>query len=136
MGGASIWHWIIVLLIFVLPVVLKICGIGAKRVMMKNAVTGQLKQGFYGFSWTYLYFGFWVPLIRGELGVAALHLLFTVITGGIWQLIVSFLYNKQYTNRLIEKGYRFSDSLERNQLAAASVGVDLDVHTSPALRSA
>ena len=133
MDGASIWHLIIILLVFVLPIVLKLRGVGAKRVMMKNMVTGQLKPGFYGFSWTYLFFGFWVPLIRGELGVAALHLLFSIITAGLWQLIVSFLYNKQYTNRLIEKG-SFAETPEKNQIAASYVGVDLSIHQGQAAR--
>lgn len=102
----------------------------ATRIMMKNNSTGQMKSGFYGFSWTYLIFGWWVPLIRGELGVAALHLLFSIVTFGIWQLIVSFLYNKQYTSRLIEKGFRFSDSPTNNQRAAEAIGVDLDIHAA------
>jgi len=130
MGGVSVWHLLIVLIFFGLPIVLKLCGIGAKRVMMKNKATGQIKSGFYGFSWTYLFFGFWVPLFRGELGVAALHLFFTIITAGLWQLVVSFLYNKQYSNRLIEKGFRFSDTLAINQRAAERIGVDLDIHAT------
>ncbi|WP_246728297.1 hypothetical protein [Microvirga terricola] len=132
MGGASIWHWIIILIAFGLPVILKLCGVGAKRVMLKSPVTGQLKQGFYGFSWTYLYFGFWVPLIRGELVVAVLHLVLSVVTFGLWQIVVSFLYNKQYTNRLLEKGFRLTDTPERNQRAAAALGVDLSVHAARA----
>lgn len=132
MNGFSVWHFLIILIPVGLPIVLKLCGVGAKRLMMKNPATGQLRQGFYGFSWTYLFFGFWVPLIRGELGVAALHLLFSIVTAGLWQVIVSFLYNKQYTNRLIEKGFRFADSPESNQLAAAALGVDLTVHGAAA----
>ena len=138
MDGASIsiWHLIIVPIPLGLPLVLKLCGIGAKRVLMKSPVTGQLKEGFYGFSWTYVFFGFWVPLIRGELGVAALHLLFTVVTAGLWQIVVCFLYNKQYTNRLIEKGFRFTDTPERNQHAAAALGVDLSAHAAPSAQLA
>ena len=81
----------------------------AKKVTLKNPSTGLMKQGFYGYSWTYLFFGFFVPLFRGELGVGALHLLFTLFTGGLWQLIVSFLYNNQYMTRMLEKGYVLSD---------------------------
>ncbi len=84
----------------------------AEKIMMKNPTTGQLKNGFYGFSWTYLFFGFFVPLFRSELGIAALHLLFSIFTFGIWQIIVSFLYNKQYTQRLIEKGYKFGAGVD------------------------
>ena len=128
MGGASIWHWFVVLAIFGTPIILKLCGVGAKPVMMKNNATGQLRSGFYGFSWTYFFFGFFVPLFRSEIGIAALHFLLSLVTLGLWQIIVSFLYNKQYTNRLIEKGFRFNDTVERNQRAAEAIGVDLAVH--------
>lgn len=128
MGGASIWHWFVVLAIFGTPIILKLCGVGAKPVMMKNNATGQLRSGFYGFSWTYFFFGFFVPLFRSEIGIAALHFLLSLVTLGLWQIIVSFLYNKQYTNRLIEKSFRFNDTVERNQRAAEAIGVDLAVH--------
>lgn len=100
----------------------------AQVVMMKNNSTGLVKKGFVGYSWTYLLFGWWVPLIRGELGVAALHLLFTVCTFGLWQFIVSFLYNRQFTSRLIENGYRFADTEALNIFAAGKIGVDLNNH--------
>ena len=81
----------------------------ATKVMTINPTTGLTKKGYFGFSWTYLFFGWFVPLFRGELGVAALHLLFTIVTFGFWQLIISFLYNKQYMTRLLEKGYQLND---------------------------
>lgn len=105
----------------------------ATKVMMKNPKTGQLKKGLFGFSWTYLFFGFWVPLIRGELGVAALHFLFTAVTFGLWQLVVCFLYNKQYTGRLISHGFVFSDSDVVNTQAAAALDVDLTAHLAHAV---
>jgi hypothetical protein len=89
----------------------------AKKVTLINPSSGLMKQGFYGFSWTYLFFGWFVPLFRGELGVAALHLLFTVVTFGLWQLILSFLYNKQYMTRMLEKGYELND--DENTMSAA-----------------
>jgi len=89
----------------------------AKKVTLIHPINGLIKQGFYGFSWTYLFFGWFVPLFRGELGVAALHLLFTVVTLGLWQLIIAFLYNKQYMTRLLEKGYELND--DENIMAAA-----------------
>jgi hypothetical protein len=119
----------IMALIVIVPLVLKLVfNIGAKPFDMKNPVTGQKKTGYYGYSWTYLLFGWWVPLLRGELGVAALHLLFSVFTLGVWQFIVSFMFNKQYTNRKITEGYRFNDSAEINAEAAHAVGVDLNIH--------
>ena len=97
----------------------------AKKVMMKNDATGLTKKGFHGFSWTYLFFGWLVPIVRGEIGIGALHLVIAAVTMGISQIIFCFLYNKQYTQRLIEKGYRFADTPEKNAAAAVSVGADL-----------
>lgn len=131
MGESAAGGFVILIFLVIfglIPFILKLCGVGAKRVTMKNATTGQIKSGFFGFSWTYFFFGWWVPLLRGELGVAALHFLFSIITFGIWQIIVSFMYNRQYTNRLIEAGYRFFDTPQINERAAEWVGVDLDVH--------
>lgn len=82
----------------------------ARRVMLHHPTTGLCRPGYIGFSWTYLFFGWLVPLLRGELGVAALHLLFTVATFWFWQLVMPFFYNKQYMVRMIEKGYVLSDS--------------------------
>ena len=58
--------------------------------MIKHASSGLVKTGKYGFSWTYLFFGWLVPLFRGELLVALLHFIFTLVIFGIWQLIVAF----------------------------------------------
>lgn len=95
----------------------------AKQIRLKSPTTGVEKNGYYGFSWTYLFFGFFVPLIRGELGVAALHLLFSMFTLGVWQIIVCFLYNKQYTIRLLEKGYQFNETGWNLENARAKLGV-------------
>jgi hypothetical protein len=103
----------------------------ATKVLMKNPENGLVRNGFFGFSWTYFFFGWWVPLIRGELTVAALHLVFTIFTFGFWQLIVCFLYNKQYTARLIAQGYKFADRHELNLEAARRVGADLSIAALP-----
>jgi hypothetical protein len=64
-----------------------------------------------------------VPLVRGELGVAALHFLFTLCTFGLWQLIVAFLYNKQYMTRMLEKGYVLKDEPTVMAEARAVLGI-------------
>jgi len=95
----------------------------AKRVALIHPQTGLMKSGFYGFSWTFLFFGWFVPLFRGELMIALLHFTITVITIGLWQIIFAFLYNKQYTTRLLEKGYVLNDSLEVNEEARQKLGI-------------
>jgi len=95
----------------------------AKKVIIQHPANGLTKNGYFGFSWTYLFFGWLVPLIRSELGVAALHLIFTIFTFGLWQLIVAFLYNKQYMTRMLEKGYVLKDSEDMMSKARISLGI-------------
>ena len=64
-----------------------------------------------------------MPLFRGELGVAALHLLFSLITFGFWQIIVAFLYNRQYMTRMLEKGYRLHDNEDVMAAARLKLGI-------------
>ncbi|MBX9976956.1 MAG: hypothetical protein K2X98_01735 [Alphaproteobacteria bacterium] len=95
----------------------------ASSVIIQHPVNGLTRKGYFGFSWTYLFFGWWVPLIRGELGIAALHFLFTALTLGLWQLIVAFLYNKQYMTRMLEKGYVLKDSESTMARAKMALGI-------------
>ena len=95
----------------------------ATKVIIQNPVNGLTKNGYFGFSWTYLFFGFFVPLVRGELGVAALHFLFAIFTGGIAQVVIAFLYNKQYMTRMLEKGYVLKDSEHIMNEARVNLGL-------------
>jgi hypothetical protein len=95
----------------------------ATAVLIKHDQSGLVKKGFYGFSWTYLFFGWLVPVFRGELGVGALHLLFSIFTFGIWQLIVCFLYNKQYMMRMLIEGWRLAGGENENALAKLALGI-------------
>lgn len=62
MGSFSIWHWMVLLFIFFVvfsPVIIGIMVMGIqRRVLMKHEPSGLLKKGFFGYSWTYLLFGF------------------------------------------------------------------------------
>ena len=82
----------------------------ATKIIIKHSQSGMIKQGCHGFSWTYLFWGWIVPLVRGELGIGGLHLLFTMLTMGLWQFIVCFLYNKQYMTRMLTAGWELTGS--------------------------
>lgn len=95
----------------------------ATVILIKLKQSGLMKQGSYGISWTYLIFGWFVPIFRSELGVAALHFLFSVVTLGLWQLVFSFLYNKQYMNRVLTNGWELAGTEEQNLQARAALGM-------------
>ena len=95
----------------------------AQSIAIVHKESGMMKNGLYGFSWTYLFFGWFVPLFRGELGVAALHLLFSLVTLGIWQLIACFLYNQQYMTRMLTNGWELAGTETDNLAAQAALGM-------------
>ena len=95
----------------------------AKSIRLVHAETGVSKKGYVGFSWTYLFFGWFVPLFRGELTIALLHLVFSTITVFIWQLVAPFLYNKQFMLRQLEKGWRLDPADPNYPIAAEKLGM-------------
>jgi hypothetical protein len=115
MGDYSIWHWIIVLVL--ISPFLFLIFYKQKRVVVRHQQSGLTKNAYYGFSPTYFIFGWFVPLFRGEIGIAALHLLFSIFTLGIWQLIASFIYNRQYSVRLLTNGWVLADTDEKEEQA-------------------
>ena len=98
---------------------------------MKHKETGLTKDGFIGYSWTTLFFGSFPALFRGDfitfIGVFVVLIILGIISFGIGAFIAmivwSFLYNKYYTRKLIEKGYQFDDTPELNKTAEQFVGV-------------
>jgi hypothetical protein len=91
-----------------------------------------MKKGIYGFSFTYLFFGFFVPLFRGEILIAALHLIFSSVTFGLWHLISCFIYNKQYTTRMLTDGWELAGNEEQNARARAVLKIaPLNEQTNP-----
>ena len=71
----------------------------------------------------FFFFGFFVPIFRGEIGIGLMHLIFSIITFGLFHLIMPFLYNRQYTTRLLTSGWKLNDSDDRNTLARLKIGI-------------
>lgn len=95
----------------------------ATKVMMRHPEHGLIRKGYFGFSWTYLFFGFFVPFFRGEIHIGLLHFLITIFTGGLMQIIFAFFYNDQYMGRMIEKGYILDDSEYLMEHARKKLGI-------------
>lgn len=89
------------------------------KVILKHD-SGLVKQVKKGFSWTFLFFGLFVPLIRGDLKWTIIMFLLQSLAGlltmGIGAFVVSlvfaFIYNKIYIKDLLEKGYRPTEEYE------------------------
>ncbi len=123
MGSFSIWHWVIVLIIFS-PIIFGIALMGLqKRVLIKHKLSNIVKNGYVGYCWTYLIFGWIVSIFRGEIGIGALHFLLTLISFGLFQIIMPFLYNKQFMIRNLTNGYELNDEESVNLIAKQKLGI-------------
>ncbi|HHY06891.1 MAG TPA: hypothetical protein GX532_07965 [Clostridia bacterium] len=77
---------------------------------------GMVKQVKVGFSWTALFFGVFVPILRGDWKWALIMVFLAIITFGISWIVFPFVYNKIYINNLLEKGYLPADDNSRSIL--------------------
>ena len=115
---------ILILLIIFLPLILGLIFMGLqKKIVFKHKDSGINKNGFVGYCWTYFFFGFFVPIFRGEISIGIFHLIFSLVTFGIFQLVMPFLYNKQFSTRLLTNGWELNDTDERNELAKLKIGI-------------
>mgnify|MGYP001407850735 FL=1 len=113
-----------ILLIIFLPLILGLIFMGLqKKIVFKHKNSGINKNGFVGYCWTYFFFGFFVPIFRGEISIGIFHLIFSLVTFGIFQLVMPFLYNKQFSTRLLTNGWELNDTDERNELARLKIGI-------------
>ena len=98
----------------------------ATKIQMRHRYNGIYKDGFIGFSWTYLFFGFFVPLLRGNYAMAGIHFLIFILSGPLFwlvQIVLAFYVNKWYTLSLIEKGYYFDTTAELKAYACNELNV-------------
>jgi len=94
-----------------------------KRIRVIHKESGIEKSCFVGYSWTYFFFGFFVPIFRGEISIGIFHLIFSIVTFGLFQLVMPFLYNKQSSVRLLLNGWELNDSEENNLIASNKIGI-------------
>jgi hypothetical protein len=113
-----------ILLLFLLPLILGIVFMGRqKKIKVRHTESGVEKECFIGCAWTYFFFGFFVPIFRGEISIGVFHLIFSLLTFGIFQLVMPFLYNKHYSTRLLTGGWKLDDTEENNNLARTKIGI-------------
>lgn len=70
-----------------------------------------IKKVPIGFSWTTLFFGLFVPLIRMDWLWVVIMLVSGALSYGLIPIVLSFFYNKIYAKNLFNKGYAVMGSL-------------------------
>ena len=116
--------FLIIIFILFLPLILGLIFMGAqKKINLKHTNSSLNKPGYVGYCWTYFFFSFFVPIFRGEILIGVLHLIFSVVTFGLFQLVIPFLYNKQFTSRMLTSGWELSDTEENMQVARLKLGI-------------
>ncbi|HQT74302.1 MAG TPA: hypothetical protein PLX84_10205, partial [Acidiphilium sp.] len=103
----------------------------AKTILMKNPAAGLTKKGFYGFSWTTFLFAGFPAVFRGDFLIGIIMIFAALPTFWIAPTVFAFIYNRRYTTKLLEHGYRFAGSEAENAAAAAKLGVDLSATAVP-----
>ena len=123
MEAFSIFFWVLFLLVLS-PIILGLLLLGLQKlVRIIHQASGIVKVGYVGYSWTYLAFGWFVPVVRGELGVGVLHLVITLVSFGLSQLIFPFLYNRQYMVRMLTQGWVLDDNDPNAGLARLKLNI-------------
>ena len=93
-------------------------------IRLKHPVTNAVKECTTGYSWTTLFFGMFVPLIRGDLKWAVILFLLTLLVGFITAGVGCFMvdaifacfYNKIFITEMVEKGYTGKDTIDTEWL--------------------
>lgn len=107
----------------------------ANTIAMKNTTTGEIRNGFTGFSWTTLFFWAFPAIFRMDFVTFIVVFLVTLVLsattmfgGAILVIVWAFLYNRYYTISLIRKGYKFNGTHEENKAAAMILRIELNAN--------
>ena len=106
----------------------------ATKIRLENPRTGETITGFYGFSWTTLFFGAFPALFRKDfltfIGVFVVLIILAFATVGIGSTILmivwAFMYNKYFTVNRIKQGFILAGTHTENELASSRLGLSLN----------
>jgi len=106
----------------------------ATKIRLENPRTGETITGFYGFSWTTLFFGAFPSLFRKDfltfIGVFVVLIILAFATVGIGSTILmivwAFMYNKYFTVNRIKQGFILAGTHTENELASSRLGLSLN----------
>lgn len=93
-------------------------------VNFKHEKSGLIKKVPTGFSWTTLFFGFFVPMFRGAWLLTIISILAAIFTAGLAWLIFPFIINKLYIKHLLETGYQPRSNSDIDILNQIGITID------------
>ncbi len=97
-----------------------------ERFTMYQEATGKTIEVKRGFSFTYLFFGPFVPLLRGHIGGFFLTLFVELASLGFARLILLFCYNGMYINWLVKNGFRRMGIENSGQKGTAPINIQIN----------
>lgn len=109
-----------------ITVALLICGLLLKgeRFFMIQDATGKEIEVKRGFSFTYFFFGPFVPLVRGHIAGFFLTFFVELFSLGIARIVLLFCYNGMYINWLAANGYHKVDAQQTREASSLTQGRD------------
>lgn len=107
----------------------------AKRITLYHPRAGLSVDGFYGFSWTTFFFGPFPALFRGDWGMGILFVLIWLPAGIIFpplglvvHLVAALIYNRRYTLKLLERGYRVPSNASLSEVREMCRALQVSQH--------
>lgn len=99
------------------------------KINLQNENTMKTKQTKLGYSWTFFFFGWFTPLLRGDWKWFLITFIVTLILANtitevgavIAQIIFAAMYNKLYVKDLLENGYTPADEFTDKALKGAGI---------------
>lgn len=98
------------------------------KINLQNENTMKTKQTKLGYSWTFFFFGWFTPLLRGDWKwflitfIVTLVLAYTTGVGEvIAQIVFAAIYNKLYVKDLLENGYTPADEFTAKAIKGAGI---------------
>lgn len=84
---------------------------------------GELKRSYFGWSFTSLFFGFFVPLFRGDWKSFFIYFFVDIFTAWLGCVVQMIIYNKSYTANLIKSGFYAQNEIDQNVLKTHGIYV-------------
>ncbi len=111
------YFMLITIFYFITLIVLSITGaiIAGPPNYFKHPVNGSIKVVRKGFSFTYLFFGAFVPLFRGHFKSFAIALILDLLSLSLFRFVYVFFINKSYADYLVSQGYEQFNPYDVNE---------------------